>query len=158
MCQANKPVPSLRKKILKRERKVCLSLCFLSLSTLFIVILSWFVDAKVANSAVACDKTVEENDIEVRPEKIYVSCLDENVCLKSCRKYGSQVAWSALMGVVGILKENPIWYCERCTNPILDESGASGVCDCWLNWFHISCLDMKNPSKSKLWFCRKYYD
>ena len=49
------------------------------------MILSWFVDVEVANSAVA------------------------------------------LMGVVDILKENPIWYCERCTNPIHDESQASVV-------------------------------
>ena len=112
----------------------------------------------MSNSAVAGDKIVEENDIEVRPEKISVSCLDENVCSESCWKYCSQVAWSALMGVVDILKENPIWYCERCTNPVHDESQASGVCDCWLNWFHFPCLDMKNPPKSKLYFCKKYYD
>ena len=46
------------------------------------MILSWFVDVEVANSAIAGDKIVEENDIEVRPEKISVSCLDENVCLE----------------------------------------------------------------------------
>ena len=96
------------------------------------MILSWFVDVEVGSSAVAGNK-IEENDIEVRPEKISVSCLDENVCLESCRKYCSQVTWSALMGVVDILKENPIWCCERCTNPIHDESQASVVCDCWVN-------------------------
>ena len=41
------------------------------------MILSWFVDVEVANSAIAGDKIVEDNDIEVRPEKISVSCLDE---------------------------------------------------------------------------------
>ena len=76
------------------------------------MIISWFVDVEVANSAIACGKIVEENDIEVIPEKISVLCLDENVCLETCRKYCSQDAWSALMGVVDILKENPIWYCE----------------------------------------------
>ena len=49
------------------------------------------------------------------------------------------------MGVVDILKENPIWYCERCTNLIYDESKASVICDCYLNWYHFSCLDMNNP-------------
>ena len=43
------------------------------------MILSWFVDVEVGNSAVAGDKIVEENDIERKPEKISVSCLDENV-------------------------------------------------------------------------------
>ena len=127
-------------------------------SIIYIMILSWFVDVEVVNSAIACGKIVEENDIEVRLEKISVSCLDENVCLETCRKYRSQDAWSALIGVVDILKENPIWYCERCTNPIHDESQASVVCDYCLNWYHFSCLDMKNPPKSKLWFCRKCYD
>ena len=69
-CQANKPVPFLRKT---QERERCVYLiCFLSLSTLYIVILFWFVDVEVANCAVADDKIVEENDIEVRPEKISV--------------------------------------------------------------------------------------
>ena len=54
---------------------VYLSVCFL-----YTVILSWFVDVEVANNAIASDKIVEENDIEVRPEKI--SCLDKNVCLE----------------------------------------------------------------------------
>ena len=86
------------------------------------MILSWFVDVEVANSGVASDKIVEENDYEVRPEKISVSCLDENVCMDSCRKYCTQVAWSALMCVADIFKEKSIWYCARCINPIHDES------------------------------------
>ena len=142
-------------KFLKRERKVCLFIIML-----FFTLYSLYSDSILVwcYSAVAGDEIVKENDIEVRSEKISVSCLDENVCLESCRKYCSQVTWSTLMGVVDILKENPIWYCERCTNPVHNESQASGVCDCWLNWFHISCLDTKNPPKSKLCFCRKYYD
>ena len=107
------------------------------------MILSWFVDVEVGNSAVAGNE-IEENDIEVRPEKIFVSCLDENVCLESCKKYCNQVTWSALMDVVDILKENPIWYCERFTNLIHNESQASVVCDYWVNWHHFYCLDMKN--------------
>ena len=148
----------MRKNSRERETCVYLSLYFLSLSTLYIVILSWFVDVEVANSSVAGDKIVEENDIEVRPEKISVSCLDENVCLESCRKYCSQVAWSVLMVVVDVLNENPIWYCVRCTNPIHDESQASVVCVYCLNWYDFTCLDMKNPPKSKLCICRKCYD
>ena len=100
-CEANKPVPFLRNTPQERKRCVYLSLCFLSLSTLYTVILSWFVDVEVANSAIADNKIIEENDIEVRPEKISVLCLDKNVCLESCRKYCSQVTWSALMNVVG---------------------------------------------------------
>ena len=67
---------------------MCLSSCFLSLSTLYTVILSWFVDVEVANSAVAGDEMVEENDIEVRPEKISVSCLGSNTRSISVRSLG----------------------------------------------------------------------
>ena len=87
-CQANKPVPFLRKTPQKREKGVFI-LCFISLSTIYIVVLSWLVDVEVANSAIPGDKIEEENDIEVRPEKIPVTCLDKNVCLESCRKYCS---------------------------------------------------------------------
>ena len=99
-CQANKPVPFLRNT--PQEREKCVFIYHYAFF-LYTVILSWYVDVEVANSAIAGDKIIEENDIEDRPEKISVSCLDENVCLESCRKYCSQVTWSALLGVVDIL-------------------------------------------------------
>ena len=32
-------------------------------------------------------EVIEESEVEVRPEKVSASCLGENVCIESCRKY-----------------------------------------------------------------------
>ncbi len=38
-------------------------------------------------------------------KKISASCLDENVCLGSCRKYCSKDAWMSIMSVVDMLQK-----------------------------------------------------
>ena len=43
---------------------------------------------------------MQESDVEVRPEKISPTCLDENVCLDSLRKYCGNDAWIILTGAV----------------------------------------------------------
>ena len=55
------------------------------------------------------------------------------------------------------------WYCERCTNPFHDESQASVVCDCCLNWHHFSfaiCSLMQQPCACVLvlWVCHMSVD
>ena len=122
---------------------------------LFLVILSWFVDDEIASEAVGGDIIVQESDVEARPEKISPTCLDENVCLDSLRKYCSNDAWIILTGAVKVLKENPVWYCERCTNPLGQD--RSIVCECCLKWYHFSCVGLKETPRIKTWFCRKCY-
>ena len=77
---------------------------------LFSAILSWFVSAEVAAEAIG-GEIIEEGDVEVRPEKVPASCIDENVCLESCRKYCSADAWIAILDVVSAIERNPVWYC-----------------------------------------------
>ena len=119
-------------------------------------ILSWFVDSDIAASAID-GEAIEEDEVEVRPEKVPASCLDENVYLQSCRKYCSEDAWLAITSVVEAIRVNPVWYCGRCTNPILDETESSIVCDSCLMWFHFKCLNLKQSPKSTVWFCRSCY-
>ena len=120
------------------------------------VMLSWFVDSGVAIGALNGDVITEE-EVEVRPEKVCASCLDEHVCLKRCRKYFTSDAWLAVEDVVGRLRDNPLWYCGRCSKPIYDEKESSIVCDCCLSWFHFTCVNMKRQPKSREWFCRSCY-
>lgn len=132
---------------------LCLPLCLI-----FLVILAWFVDNKVASDAVNCDVIIQEEDIEVRPEKVSASCLDQNVCLDSCRKYCSKDAWIAIQNVVDVLRKDAVYYCGRCTCPIDDEMQPSLLCDCCLTWYHFKCLNLKNSPKAKTWICRTCYD
>ena len=110
----------------------------------------------MANDAIS-GMMIDEDQVEVRPEKISASCLDENVCLESCRKYFSEDAWMAVVNLMDTIRKKPVWYCGRCTNPISDESESSVVCDCCLSWYHFKCLNLKQSPKSKLWFCQSCY-
>ena len=49
-------------------------------------ILSWFVHNDIATAAIMESRIVEE-DVDVRPDKLPAACINENVCLGSCRKY-----------------------------------------------------------------------
>jgi len=60
------------------------------------VILLWFVSPVVVEVALSRKGLVEEDQIEIIPERVIASCLDENVCLLSCRKYLTTDAWKEL--------------------------------------------------------------
>ena len=115
--------------------------------------LLWFVESKVANSALA-GKLIEEEEVEMRPERVSASCFDENVCLKNIQKYFSCDGWAALLHVVEAVKKHPVWYCGRCTNSISDDTENSIICDSCLVWYHFKCTGLEKTPKSKLWFCR----
>ena len=147
--------------------KLILSLVFLFLTCvirisikflylILVVLLRWFVDEEVVNAALS-GIIIEEEQVEVKPEKVPASCLDENVCLESCRKYFTQDAWNNLQAVVKVIRKRPVWYCGRCTHRIKDETQSSVICESCLTWFHFLCLGLKQPPKAKMWFCRSCY-
>ena len=103
------------------------------------------------------DKIIQE-EVEVCPEKVSASCLDENVCLESCRKYCSKDAWMVINSVVDTLQKEVVYYCGRCTCPIYDDTHSSLLCDCCLTWYHFKCLNLKHPPKAKTWVSRNCYD
>ena len=109
------------------------------------------------SDAIFKGRLIEEEDVEIRPEKVSTACIDENVCLESCRKYCTADAWLAIIDVVAAIASNPIWYCGRCTKPKSDEMQSSLMCNCCLGWFHFDCLGLKQPPKAKEWFCRMCY-
>jgi len=84
----------------------------------------------VAEVAISRKGLVEEDQIEIIPERVTASCLDENVCLSSCGKYLTTDAWLALEGVVAAIANNPCYnyFCGRCINPI-DDTENSILCD-----------------------------
>ena len=44
--------------------------------------LSWFVEADVAKNTFRNGILIEENEVEVQPEKVPMKCLDEDVSIK----------------------------------------------------------------------------
>ena len=108
--------------------------------------LLWFVDLQVAETTLTRKKTVEECDMEVRPECVPSSCLDKNVCLTSIQKYFTPDAWCSVMNVVESMKMKAVWYCGSCTKSICDDIESSIACESCLMWFHIECVSLKKYS------------
>ena len=76
---------------------------FTNLYIVISVIIAQFVDPEIAADAVNGDRIVQEEEVEICPEKISASCLDENVCLESTAKYCSKDAWMAVKSVQKML-------------------------------------------------------
>ena len=117
------------------------------------VILSWFVDCQIKEAVLARKRLVEEEDVEMKPERISASCLDENVCIPSIQKYFSEDAWAALTQVLEVVRKNAVWYYGTCSKVINDDTENSVVCDSCLSWFHFNCVALRKRPKSKQWFC-----
>ena len=117
------------------------------------VILSWFVDCQIKEAVLAGKRLVEEEDVEMKPERISAWCLDENVCIPSIQKYFSEDAWAALTQVLEVVRKNAVWYYGTCSKVVNDDTENSVVCDSCLSWFHFNCVALKTCPKSKQWFC-----
>lgn len=129
--------------------KVGKQLLYKRINFLNLVILSWFVDCQVKDAALTRKRLIEEDEVEMRPEWIPASCLDDNVFVPSVQKYFSPDAWIALMNVLETVKKNAVWYCGACEKAIDDEKENSIVCESCLNWFHFT-LYQSREIKNKL--------
>ena len=111
-------------------------LCICCNYSYIVVILLWFVESAIAELALSQKGLIQEDSVEVLPERVTASCLDENVDIQSCRKYFTTDGWLAIENVVEAMKQDPVWYFGRCTRPINDEGENSVQCDSCLIWYH----------------------
>jgi len=119
-----------------------------------VVILQWFVEACDSDVVLSRKGLIKEDAVEILPERIPVSCLDDQVHLQSCKKYFTNDGWLAVENVVEAVKRNPLYYCGRCTSQIDDDQENSIQCDSCLMWFHYKCANIRQAPKRKTWFCR----
>ena len=95
-----------------------------------VIILQWFVEPSDVEIVLARKGLIQEDGVEIMPEKITASCLDEQVHLESCKKYFTHDGWLAVQNVVEAVKKNPTFYCGRCTLcPINDDEENSIQCN-----------------------------
>ena len=78
--------------------------------------LQWFVEDKIAKAALENPRqsTIEEENVEARPENLPDGVVDENVDVHLIRKYFSNDAWLLLMDVLRQKKENTVFICKCC--------------------------------------------
>ena len=119
------------------------------------VVLEWFVSDSVASTALS-GSLITEDQVEVRPQRIPTSCIDENVCIKRCRKYFTEDAWLAVMSTVAAVEKKPLWYCGICKEQLQNvcDGQSTVACDSCLIWFHFKCACIKQRPKSQFWFCK----
>ena len=72
--------------------------------------LQWFVDKKVSIDVLKdCGKLIEEEEVEVCPEKLPDAAIDENVDVHLVRKYFTSDAWLLVKDVLQRKQDSPNW-------------------------------------------------
>jgi len=117
--------------------------------------LEWFVSPEDANGAVTGGDLLEEECVETRSEKVPNCCIDENVNLHHIKKYFTRDAWLIILQVLETKRQSCEWSCKVCDKEL--EETASIACDCCLEWYHLSCVNLRNAPKRKEWICRLCY-
>ena len=149
----DRPLPFLKKLPYEREKSKIHSLVIIQSLHWFIVILQWFVDEAVAEAALSHRILVEEDAVEIRPEKVTPACLEPQVCVDVCRKYFTKDGWLMVKDVMATIESDPLWYCGRCSRQIFDETQSSIQCDSCLFWYHFNCIGINTQPKREVWFC-----
>ena len=120
-----------------------------------IVILSWFVDATVADRAIKLHNLIEEEDVECKPELVADAVADENVDIHLVRKYFTSDAWMLVAEAVKHKLKKMVWTCHACFHDLRTEQSIG--CDSCLLWFHFKCVGLTTLPKSRNWFCRSCF-
>ena len=119
--------------------------------------LEWFVDREVATTAMKDRKLlIQEEQVEVMPERLPDATLDENVDVHLVRKFFTNDAWLLVQDVLSRKRANPLYLCNVCSHDL--EEFESIVCEHCLCWFHLKCTGLKKPPKAKHWFCRRCHE
>lgn len=117
--------------------------------------LEWFVSPEDADEAIAGGSLLEEECVETRPEKVPNCCIDENVNLHHVKKYFTRDAWLIVLQILETKRHSCEWSCKVCDKDL--EDTTSIACDCCLEWYHLSCVNLRNAPKRKEWICRLCY-
>ena len=116
--------------------------------------LEWFV-SKGRIDSVINEGTLLSDGVELNPEKLPCTCVDENVNLFRIRKYFTDASWSRVLKAVE-LKKKMKYYCQVCEQDLeQEERGLLSICcDGCLQWLHLPCAGLKVAPKQKEWFCQ----
>ena len=115
--------------------------------------LQWFVEKKIALAVLDGKQMIEQNEIQISPEKITDAILDKNIDIHLIRKYFSRDAWQTVIGAVKLNMANCYFTC-KCCNYDADES-PSVLCELCLCCMALSLLcGTKSQPKVRYWYCR----
>ena len=64
--------------------------------------LHWFVEKKIALAVLDGKQMIEQNEVQISPEKITDAVLDKDIDIHLIQKYFSRDAWQTVIGAVKI--------------------------------------------------------
>ena len=76
--------------------------------------LQWFVEKKIALAVLDGKQMIEQNEVQISPEKITDAVLDKNIDIHLIRKYFSRDAWQTVIGAVKLKMANCYFTCKCC--------------------------------------------
>ena len=62
--------------------------------------LQWFVEKKIALAVLDGKQMIEQNEVQISPEKITDAVLDKDIDIHLIQKYFSRDAWQTVIGAV----------------------------------------------------------
>lgn len=77
--------------------------------------------------------------------------LDEHVDVYLVRPLFAAKLWPQITKAVEDRREANVWLCGHCNRDLHDD--GSIVCDCCLQWYHLSCSGISRAPQKKTWFC-----
>lgn len=135
--KATKPIPFVNLPLVSKQK----------------IIIGWFTSAKIAENSIKSGKVIDEDAIEVIPDKILDSCLDDSVDLSVAKPFFTEDGWKLLEQIVKVKKETVVWKCNSCQLECADSPTV--LCNSCLFWHHYSCVGLIQKPRTKFWFCRE---
>ena len=111
------------------------------------MMLSWLVDSEDIQRAMD-GEILGEDCVEVRPDCLSKSILDNNVNFHEVQSFFTEDAWATVVTTVRVKKASATWRCSTCSRT-LEEGKTSLACDRCLQWQHLLCAGFIRPQQRK---------
>ena len=80
---------------------------------MYTVMLQWFVEKEIALAALDEKQMIEQDEVQISPEKITDAILDKNIGIHLIRKYFiSRDAWQTVIGAAQLKKTYCYFTCK----------------------------------------------
>ncbi|XP_047127576.1 uncharacterized protein LOC124808490 [Hydra vulgaris] len=115
----------------------------------FEIMLCWLLSKEDVKKAME-GSLMDKNSVEVCPEKVHPSIIDDAINVGSIQAFFTKEAWMLVNQVIDKVKLAPNWTCTVCKERVEEECIS---CDSCLNCYHFQCASLKKSPKSRFWFC-----
>jgi hypothetical protein len=106
----------------------------------------------IARKAVTDSFQLSADYVEKNADLVSSAVTDTNADINLVKKLFTRDGWNCSKKVFAKKLKNPLYICTVCSKDA-DQHDQSIMCNSCLEWYHVTCARLKNPPKSKFWFC-----